>query len=91
MTIIRPDGHWSSSKSGSRRAIAKTFESFVQDVIHHELLSVLHHLPQPMASEDINPALISPRAMLLSAISPVGILRGMRLFGQSCRCRQQLQ
>ena len=42
------------------RAIAKTFESFVQDVIHHELLIGLAITsPQPMASEDITRLLIS--------------------------------
>ena len=42
------------------RAIAKTFESFVQDVIHHELLIGLAITsPQPMASEDISRLLIS--------------------------------
>ncbi len=42
------------------RAIAKAFESFVQDVIHHELLIGLAITsPQPMASEDISRLLIS--------------------------------
>ena len=42
------------------RAIAKTFESFVQDVIHHELvIGLAITSPQPMVSEDITRLLIS--------------------------------
>jgi PAS domain S-box-containing protein len=42
------------------RAVAKTFESFVQDVIHHELLIGLAITsPQPTASEGITRLLVS--------------------------------
>ena len=42
------------------RAVAKTFESFVQDVIHHELvIGLAITSSQPMASEDITRLLIS--------------------------------
>jgi PAS domain S-box-containing protein len=42
------------------RSVARTFESFVQDVIHHELvIGLAITSPQPMASEDITRLLIS--------------------------------